>query len=126
MKVEHLGIYSADPEGLSRWYCESLGLSVVRTLEKEGRPPIYFLKGEAGWEIEILPSPSSPRKRDLTDPGYSHIGLVVEDFDQTAALLESKGISLHDVRETSNGWKIGYFEDPEENRLEIVYRPQGG
>jgi catechol 2,3-dioxygenase-like lactoylglutathione lyase family enzyme len=126
MKVEHLGIYATDPEGLSRWYRERLDFSVVRKLEKEGRPPIYFLKGEAGWEIEILPSPSSPHKRELTDPGYSHIGLVVEDFDQTAAFLQSKGISLHDVRETSIGWKIGYFEDPEGNRLEIVYRPQGG
>jgi len=123
MRVEHLGIYATDPEGLSQWYCERLDFSVVRKLEKEGRPPIYFLKAEAGWEIEILPSPSSPRKRELTDPGYSHIGLVVEDFDQTAAFLGSKGISLHDVRETSNGWKIGYFEDPEGNRLEIVYRP---
>jgi len=126
MKVEHLGIYAADSEGLSQWYRERLGFAVVRKLEKEGRPPIYFLKAEAGWEIEILPSPSSPRKRDLTDPGYSHIGLVVEDFDQTAAFLESRGISLHDVRATSIGWKIGYFEDPEGNRLEIVYRPQGG
>jgi catechol 2,3-dioxygenase-like lactoylglutathione lyase family enzyme len=126
MKVEHLGIYASDPEGLSRWYCERLGFSVVRKLEKEGRPPIYFLKGEAGWEIEILPSPSSPRKRELTDPGYSHVGIVVEDFDQTVASLESKGISLHDVRDTSIGWKIGYFEDPEGNRLEIVHRPRGG
>lgn len=126
MKVEHLGIYAADSEALSQWYRERLGFAVVRKLEKEGRPPIYFLKAEAGCEIEILPSPSSPRKRDLTDPGYSHIGLVVEDFDQTAAFLESRGISLHDVRDTSIGWKIGYFEDPEGNRLEIVYRPQGG
>ncbi len=126
MKVEHLGIYATDPEGLSRWYRERLGLSVIRKLEKEGRPPIFFLKGKTGWEIEILPSPSSPRKRELEDPGYSHIGIVVEDFDQTAAFLKSKGVPLHDVRETSIGWKIGYFEDPEGNRLEIVHRPRGG
>jgi len=126
MKLEHLGIYAKDPEALSRWYREKLGLSVVRKLEKEGRPPIYFLKGEGGWEVEVLPSPSSSRKKGLTDPGYSHIGLVVEDFNQTASFLESRGISLHDVRETSNGWKIGYFEDPEGNHLEIVHRPAGG
>jgi catechol 2,3-dioxygenase-like lactoylglutathione lyase family enzyme len=126
MRVEHLGIYATDPEGLSQWYREKLGFSVVRTLEKEGRPPIYFLKGEGGWEIEILPSPSSRPDKQLTDPGYSHIGLVVDSFEQTERLLKSKGISLHDVRDTSNGWKIGYFEDPEGNILEIVYRPRGG
>lgn len=126
MKVEHLGIYASDSERLSQWYREKLGLSVVRKLEKEGRPPIYFLKGEGGWEIEILPTSSLSRERALTDPGFSHVGLVVEDFDKTAALLQSRGIPLHDVRDTSNGWKIGYFEDPEGNHLEIVYRPRGG
>lgn len=126
MKVEHLGIYAKDPEALSQWYLEKLGFSVVRKLEKEGRPPIYFLKAEGGWEVEILPSPSSPQERGLSDPGYSHIGLVVDDFDQTASFLQSRGISLHDVRDTSNGWTIGYFEDPEGNHLEIVYRPAGG
>jgi glyoxylase I family protein len=126
MKVEHLGIYAKDPEALSQWYREKLGFSVVRKLEKGGRPPIYFLKGEGGWELEILPSPSSPREKQLTDPGYSHIGLVVDSFEQTESFLQSKGISLHDVRDTSNGWKIGYFEDPEGNILEVVYRPAGG
>ena len=126
MKLEHLGIYAKDSEVLSRWYCEKLGFSVVRKLEKEGRPPIYFLRGEGGWELEILPSSASPREKQLTDPGYSHIGLVVDSFEQTESFLQSKGVSLHDVRATSNGWKIGYFEDPEGNILEIVYRPAGG
>jgi glyoxylase I family protein len=126
MKVEHLGIYAKDPEALSQWYREKLGFSVVRKLEKEGRPSIYFLKGEGGWEVEILPSALSPRQKELTAPGYSHIGLVVDDFEKTNRFLESKGVSLHDVRSTSNGWTIGYFEDPEGNFLEVVYRPAGG
>ena len=79
-----------------------------------------------GWEIEILPSTLSPREKELTAPGYSHVGLVVDDFEKTSRFLASKGVSLHDVRSTSNGWTIGYFEDPEGNVLEVVYRPAGG
>lgn len=124
MNAEHIGLYASDPVGLSRWYCEKLGFAVVRTLEKEGRPPIYFLKGEEGLMIEILPTASPRVARHLSDPGYSHIGLIVEDFDQASSSLQSNGVSLQDVRQTSNGWTIGYFDDPEGNRLELVYRPQ--
>ncbi|MBA7637876.1 hypothetical protein ES703_45525 [subsurface metagenome] len=126
MIPEHIGIYAHDSVGLSKWYSEKLGFSVIRTLEKEGRPPVFFMKGEEGLIIEILPTSGSPIERKLNDPGFSHLGLVVEDFDQTVSSLESRGLDIHDVRQTSNGWKIGYFEDPEGNRLEIVYRPKGG
>lgn len=124
MNAEHIGIYAKDSIGLSQWYIDTLGFTVVNTLEKEGRPPIFFLKAEEGMVIEILPTTSIPVARQLSDPGYSHIGLVVDDFDQASASLKSKGVILHNVRQTSNGWTIGYFEDPEGNRLEIVYRPQ--
>lgn len=124
MNAEHIGVYAKDVVALSSWYTEKLGFKVVRALEKEGRPPVMFLRGESGLEIEILPTTSSQVARELSDPGYSHIGFVVSDMDQAASSLQSKGVSLHDVRNTSNGWTIGYFEDPEGNRLEIVCRPQ--
>jgi glyoxylase I family protein len=123
MYAEHVGLYAADPVALAKWYIVTLGFEVVRTLEKEGRPPIYFLKGDQGLVIEILPTGAARPTRELSDPGYSHIGLIVKDFDQAAASLQSKGVSLFNVRQTSNGWTIGYFDDPEGNRLEIVYRP---
>jgi len=125
MKVEHLGIYARNTEKLSAWYTNTLGFNVVRTLEKAGRPPIYFMKGEGGFEIEILPTNAERRPRELNDCGYSHVGLVVEDLQAMEADLKAKGVSLHDVRQTSNGWTIGYFEDPEGNRLEVVHRPSG-
>jgi catechol 2,3-dioxygenase-like lactoylglutathione lyase family enzyme len=123
MYAEHVGLYAADPSVLAKWYVDTLGFEVIRTLEKEGRPPIYFLKGNRGLVIEILPTGAARSARELSDPGYSHLGLIVEDFDQAAASLQSKGISLFNVRQTSNGWTIGYFDDPEGNQLEIVYRP---
>jgi catechol 2,3-dioxygenase-like lactoylglutathione lyase family enzyme len=126
VKVEHLGIYARETEKLSAWYADTLGFKVVRTLEKAGRPPIYFMTGEGGFQIEILPTNAAAGTRELNDCGYSHVGLVVEDFQAMEADLKSKGVALRDVRQTSNGWTIGYFEDPEGNRLEVVHRPSGG
>jgi glyoxylase I family protein len=120
VKIEHFGIYAKDSEALSNWYRDILGFTVVRKLEKYGRPPIYFLESSEGGQIEILPTTKERRKRELEEPGFSHIGIVIDNFEKYASYLESKGITLHGVRVTSQGWKIGYFRDPEGNTLQIV------
>lgn len=124
MRLEHVGIHAHDPETLARWYEEKVGLRVVRCLEKEGRPPIYFLSDANCAEIEILPTAEPRLDRDLASPGFSHVGVAVDDFEETEKQLATRGIALHGVRETSNGWRIGYFDDPEGNTIEIVHRPQ--
>ena len=123
MKPEHIGIYASDSDTLSKWYIDKLGFSIIRTLEKEGRPTIYFLEAEGGVVVEILPTSGDRSDRKLNEPGFSHLGMLVDDFDKAVSSLESKGVSVHDARKTSNGWTIGYLEDPEGNSLEIVYRP---
>lgn len=124
IKLEHLGIHAKDPEALSDWYCDTLGLEVTQKLEKSGRPPVYFLRSEVGGgKIEILPIIQENEKgRELKTSGFTHIGFTTNDFKEAIAYLGSRGISLHGVRDTSRGWKIGYFEDPEGNTIEIVQR----
>jgi catechol 2,3-dioxygenase-like lactoylglutathione lyase family enzyme len=122
VKLEHIGVYAQDTQALAEWYASTLGFHVVRTLEKEGRPPIYFLAADEGGEIEILPTEEPHATRSLNQGGFSHIGLVIDDFEATESRLDGKGIRLDGVRETSNGWKIGYFQDPEGNTIELIRR----
>lgn len=122
MRIEHFGIYSPDPKALADWYIHTLGFRVVRTLEKEGRPPIFFLAASGGGEIEILPTDQPHVERTLNQGGFSHIGLIVDDFDAVAAKLNERGVQLAGVRATSNGWKIGYAEDLDGNTVEFVRR----
>lgn len=122
MKLEHFGIYARDTKALADWYADTLAFRVVRTLEKEGRPPIYFLAAQEGGEIEILPTQKAHAERTLNHGGFSHLGLIIDDFEETEAYLNGKGIGLEGVRDTSNGWKIGYLQDPEGNTIELVRR----
>lgn len=122
MRLEHFGIYARDTQALADWYADVLGFRVVRTLEKEGRPPIFFLAAAEGGEVEILPTQEAHLDRTLTQGGFSHIGLIIDDFEAIESGLNEKGIRLEGVRETSNGWKIGYFQDPEGNTIELVRR----
>ena len=122
MNVEHLGIYAVDPAALAAWYGEVLELKELRRITKEGRPPVVFLQGETGAVIEILPTDDAPARRELTSPGFAHLGIAVADFAAEEARLEALGIDLWGIRSTSNGWRIGYFRDPEGNILELVQR----
>jgi len=122
MNIEHVGLYAEDPSALAEWYQKILGLEVVRKLEKEGRPPVFFLKGTAGAQLEILPTQNAAGEKTVDRSGYTHLGIVIDDFESFEKGLVEQGIELWGVRDTSNGWRIGYFNDPEGNILEIVRR----
>jgi catechol 2,3-dioxygenase-like lactoylglutathione lyase family enzyme len=122
MNVEHVGIYAQDSAALAGWYAKALELKELRRIEKEGRPPIVFLRGEKGAVVEILPTDTAPIEQDLKRPGITHLGIVVEDLDAQQERLAGIGVKMWGIRATSNGWKIGYFHDPEGNILELIQR----
>lgn len=123
MHIEHVGVYARDSATLAEWYTRVLELKVVRQIERgEGRPPVVFLQGEAGVVVEILPTDTDEIPRDLKAPGFTHLGIVVDDMNNEIERLAGIGIDVSGVRSTSNGWTIGYFKDPEGNILELVER----
>jgi len=125
MNIEHVGVYSKDPAALAVWYATVIGLKELRRIEREGRPPVLFLGGENGVILEILPTDASGGERVLVSLGHSHLGIAVADLDAERKRLAGCGIELEGVRKTSNGWRIGYFKDPEGNTLELIQRKIG-
>ena len=123
MNIEHVGIYAQDSAALANWYANTLALQEVRRIERgEGKSPVVFLQGASGAVVEILPTSEAKSCRELNSPGFTHLGIVVEDMDAQVARLAALGIEVDGVRSTSNGWTIGYFKDPEGNILELVQR----
>lgn len=122
MNVEHVGIYAQDSAELADWYSKALELNELYRIEKEGRPPVVFLRGETGAVVEILPTDAAPVERDLKCPGFTHLGIVIDDFDAQQERLAGLGVEMWGIRATGNGWKIGYFNDPAGNILELVQR----
>ncbi len=123
MHVEHVGIYARDSAALAEWYTRVLELKVVQKIERgEDRPPVVFLQGDTGVVVEILPTDTNETPRDLKAPGFTHLGIIVDDMDAEIERLAGIGIDVSGIRSTSNGWTIGYFKDPEGNILELVER----
>jgi len=122
VNIEHVGIYANDSADLSSWYARVLQMTEIHRIEKEGRPPVVFLQGESGAVVEILPTDARPVEHDLSCPGFTHLGIVVDDLDAEQARLARLGVEMWGIRATSNGWRIAYFNDPEGNVLELIQR----
>ena len=118
-RIEHFAIYAADSPRLKDFYTEAFGLKVVR--ESGGHPPGYFLTDDHGMALEIIGRPEG--QAGANQRWVCHLALWVEDFLGTRAALEQRGVSFEtDTFVDNNEIKTAFFNDPEGNRLQIVWR----
>lgn len=121
--IEHFAVAAKDTAKLSHWYRDLLGFTVAYDNKKE--PPTFFVRLGAGSMLELIPASEAARQaRRTNEPGMSHFAVSVGNFEAAQADLKAKGIELRDVREASRGVKVGYFDDPEGNLVQIIYRPE--
>ena len=120
--LEHTAIPAKDTKALTEWYCDHFGLRVV--YEGEGENPIYFVKGEKGSAVEIIPAGQGDyRIPDPVDKNVRHLSFWVDDFDREFERLKSEGIEMEDALTLFDGdVKVSFGNDPEGNRLQIVWR----
>jgi predicted enzyme related to lactoylglutathione lyase len=112
-----------DPEALSRWYREHLGVST----ESWGGAIFH-------WRVAEGEEPGctiwSPFREDSKyfEPSQKPfmINLRVDDLDALLASLREKGARVLDRREDSEQGRFGYVVDPEENLLELWQPPPAG
>ena len=133
--VEHFAIATKDVESLYNWYCNVLGFTVKRKIEKtpERSQPVYYLTSGKGAIVEIHQIMGKETKRrqakasnyehrieEVVKQGYSHIGLVVDNFAEAVSDLKAKGVPLYGVKRTGLGWKEGFIVDPDGNIVELM------
>jgi len=121
--IEHIAIAAADPGGLARWYCDTLGFDMIVASEES---KTYFVRLPGGGMLEILPANDKTRPESANDDaGIRHLALTVDDFRATIDALTAKGVNfVGPAREIPNGPKLAFFTDPEDNLLHLVWRPK--
>src|SRR3954471_10374731 len=91
-RIRHIAIQTQDEEATMRFYVESLGLAVVRKLDRP-RPSGYFLT-DGHIHLAILRFKNdvvAGAERGTGWSGIHHIGFQVEDLEDAAAKLEQSG-----------------------------------
>jgi len=138
MKFNHVGISVVDIDRSIAFYREFLGLeqlcevfpfgggqfSAVMDLPAvEGR---MCMIGKDGLQLELFEfAKPAPEAKDpeypVSDHGYSHFGITVDDIAGTYARLEAAGVRIHTpVIAFPGGMKATYCRDPDGNVFEIM------
>lgn len=120
--IEHIGLMAEDTEKLASWYEKLFNFKVVYKNKKT--PPTFFVTGESGSMIEIMPYKAETKILSGNERRYTHLAIEVDDFDQAYTHLKNAGVNFcGEPREASGGVKVVFFLDPEENQIQLIYRP---
>jgi catechol 2,3-dioxygenase-like lactoylglutathione lyase family enzyme len=121
-RIEHFAIFAADLETLRAFYEEALGLRVI---VDNSRAPIrgYFLADDSGSVLEIIARP--PHVPPADTRYVCHTAFLVEDYAAVRKALEHRGARFEaDTEVDTDMVRTAFFNDPEGNRCQIVWRRQ--
>ena len=113
IRLEHVAINVEDPAGMVKWYCENLGMKIVR----KGPPPVnmHFISDAGGnmmLEVYHNPPDAVPDYASM-DPLSLHIAFMVDDVEGTCRKLVAVGATVaSEITITDSGDKLAMLRDP--------------
>lgn len=120
--IGHLAFTVKDMDASLHFYCDILGFKKLFELNTtDGQPWIVNLKVSDGQFIELFYGGKTNVTLDNTTIGYAHLCLEVNDIDEIANHIKSKGLTL-DV-EPKQGLDLNYqcwVKDPDGNPIEFM------
>ena len=125
IRLEHVAINVEDPVSMAKWYCQNLGMKVVR----KGPPPVnmHFISDAGGnmmLEIYHNPPDAVPDYTSM-NPLLLHIAFMVDDVKGIREKLITAGATpVGDVSITSSGDEIAMLRDPWGVAIQFVKRAE--
>ena len=126
MRLLHTMIRVNDLDESLRFYCERLGMKLLRKQDYPGgRFTLAFVGygDEAASSVVELTYNWDTHHYD-TGTGFGHLAIGVSDIYKTCAELRAKGVKI--VREPGpmqhGGTEIAFIEDPNGYRVELIQR----
>ena len=121
-QIHHIAIIATDYEKSKAFYCDILGFTLLSEVYREARDSWkgdLALNGQ--YVIELFSFPFPPARPSRPEAcGLRHLAFSVEDVDQVAAHLESRGVKCEAVRvDELTGKRFTFFNDPDGLPLEL-------
>ncbi|HEY5586801.1 MAG TPA: VOC family protein [Ruminiclostridium sp.] len=122
-RIGHTAFTVENMENSLHFYCDVLGIKKVFELKEPntGAPWIVYLKVTDGQFIELFYGGNKKNQWDSSTIGYNHICLEVENIQEIANSIKSKGATLDS--EPKQGidfnWQC-WISDPDGNRIEFM------
>jgi glyoxylase I family protein len=113
IRLEHVAINVENPVAMAKWYCENLGMKIVR----QGPPPVNmrFISDAGGnmmLELYNNPPDAVPDYASM-DPLMLHIAFMVDDVKGTCRKLIAAGATIaSEIVVTDSGDELAMLHDP--------------
>ena len=123
IRLEHVALNVQDPVGMAQWYCENLGMKVMR----QGAPPAnmrFVADARENMMLELYNNPADavPDYRSM-DPLLLHVAFLVDDVQATKEKLLAVGATVaDDIKTTPAGDQIMILRDPWGLAIQFVDR----
>ncbi len=120
-KQHHIAIIVSDYEKARDFYVDKLGFQLIREVFRPEFGDYLRMLQLGNTTLELFVKPGYPRR--VTNPeamGLRHLAFHVENVEQGAAWLNSRGIETEPIREDRvNGGRFVFFRDPDGLPLEL-------
>lgn len=121
-QIHHIAIIATDYEKSKAFYCDILGFTLMSEVYREARDSWkgdLALNGQ--YVIELFSFPFPPARPSRPEAcGLRHLAFSVDDVDQAASYLESRGVKCEGVRiDELTGKRFTFFNDPDGLPLEL-------
>lgn len=121
-KVHHIAIICSDYEKSKAFYTDIFGLTIIQEIYREERNSYKLdlaLNGE--YVIELFSFPNPPTRPTQPEAaGLRHLAFEVENIEEAAKNLNSKGVETQPIRiDEYTGKKFLFFSDPDKVPLEF-------
>ena len=120
-KQHHIAIICSDWERTREFYVNKLGFELIREAYRPQIGDYLRMIRQGETTIEVFIKPDYPERVNNPEAkGLRHLAFRVDNAEEAAAWLNSRGIATEPIREDLvNGGKFTFFRDPDGLPLEI-------
>ena len=120
-RQHHIAVIASDWEQAREIYVNKLGFELIREAYRPAQDDYLRMLRLGETTIEIFIKPDYPERVNNPEAkGLRHLAFRVDNAEEAAAWLNSRGIATEPIREDLvNGGKFTFFKDPDGLPLEI-------
>jgi lactoylglutathione lyase len=128
MRINHIALWTNDPEGLRLFYEKYFGARTgTKYFNHDKQFTSYFLSFDDDCKLEIMHQPDLMNNNKLIENktlGITHFAISVgskENVDKLTAQLRADGYPvIGNPRKTGDGFYESVVADPDQNMIEIT------
>jgi len=124
VRLEHVGLNLKDPQAVTDWYCENLGMKVVRSQPGQG---VFFISDAGGhMMLELYNNPKSP----VPDyPAIEHLSLHISFMVHPVEVIRTRLIGagarpVGEIGTNPSGDKVANLRDPWGIPIQLIERAE--